>query len=422
MKKEYEAMPGIEENQKILGEIYIILALISIIRQDFEFEALFNMAESCLPGGSVLVDYSFNIAEGINICGIKNPVPGELKKYLDALFRVMPSASKIMNGCGYGAEYLNAAYTYYMTGDIQSAEKYAYQAIFHAQQKQQYGIECMANFILVRIYVLKGDFSKVLAVFNQMKEQVNSHKNSEALSLYDIIRGWFFVKIGEIGKVPKWILREEDTRKKLAPVIVGREYLVRSDSLLAEGRYYELLAFMEQQDKMYTERGVLYAVIQNKITRAIIYYYMDKPEESIKVLNEAYELSSPNNLIIQYIEYGNQMRTVIHAARQNENCKIPRAWLDNIYTKSSTYAKWLARIIAEYKRIYLLEDKSHITLSKREKEVLVCLGAGLTRDEIALHCNISINTVKSIIKNILNKLGALNSIEAVRIATEMRLI
>lgn len=421
LRRKYEALPPSRENQTVLGELYIPLGIISIIRQNYEFEELFKLADTFLPDGSALVGNRLNIAEGINITGINSPTAGEITKYKDALFSAMPYASKVMNGCAYGAEYLNAADSCLMTGDIPGAEKNAYEAIFRAEQKQQYGIECMANFILVRVNALRGDFSKTADILKLMKEKLERLNISDCLALYDIIEGWFYIKIGKTDKVRKWIKHEEETRKVLAPVIVGREYLVRSDYLLEEGRFYELLAFMEQQDKVYTERGVMYAVIQNKITRAIIHHYIGNNEEGIVALNEAYEMSHPNNLIIQYIEYGNRMRTVINAARNNPNCTIPKEWLDNIYTKSSTYAKQVAAVATAYRDTHFLE-KTEIRLSKREKEILQCLCSGQTRTEIASSCDLSINTVKSMMQRLFSKLGALNSVEAVRIATKLDLI
>jgi LuxR family maltose regulon positive regulatory protein len=55
-------------------------------------------------------------------------------------------------------------------------------------------------------------------------------------------------------------------------------------------------------------------------------------------------------------------------------------------------------------------------LSRRENEVLSYLSQGLTRGEIAAALNLSINTVKSNVRSIYNKLGAVNRSDAVRIA------
>jgi len=418
IRSEYETLPGTEKNLAVLGEVYITLGLISIVNLNYEFQELFKMADKCLPNGSKLVDQKLSISEGLNICSIKDPSPGELKRHQDALFNVAPYLFRVMNGCGYGMEYLNAAESSLYTGDFKSAEKYAYEAIYRSRQYQQYDIEYMANFVLVRIFTAKGRYADISNIFEQMQNQMETLQVSSCISLYDIIKGWFYVKIEKSGLVAKWIKYEDEMRKILAPVIFGREYLVRSDCLLAENRYYELLAFMEQTDQKYEERGILFAIIQNKITKAIIHHYMRKHQESMDALYEAYLLAHPNNLVMQFIEYGNKMRTLIHAARLNENCKIPKEWLNNIYTKSSTYAKQLSQVISAYKAEHMASDSEQINLSKRELEILTYLSRGLTRDEIAECCYLSRRTVDNVLKNIYYKLGASNIAEAVRIGKE----
>ncbi|NLW79388.1 MAG: response regulator transcription factor [Ruminococcaceae bacterium] len=61
-------------------------------------------------------------------------------------------------------------------------------------------------------------------------------------------------------------------------------------------------------------------------------------------------------------------------------------------------------------------------ITRREQEVLQNLAQGLTRDEIGLQMHISVNTVKSMIKSIYNKLNAANRADAIHIAGMIGLI
>jgi len=422
IKEEFESLPGTKENLAVLGEAYLLLAVIAMVSSDYEFETLFKMADECLPDGSVLVDYRTGMAEGLNACSIIDHSAGELKRYQDALFRAAPHASRAMNGCCYGLEYLNAAESSLYVGDLKAAEKHAFEAIYRSRQYKQHDIEYMANFVLVRIYTAKGNYEKATGLLNQMREQLETLQHSDCISLYAVISGWFNLKLGRTDLVADWIKDEEAARKMLAPVVIGREYLVRTDCLLAEERYYEVLAFMEQTDKMYKERGILFAIIQNMITKAIVHHYMGNGEAAIRFLQEAYELSHPNDLVMQYIEYGNRMRTLIHAAKQSERCKIPRIWLERIYSKSSSYAKMLSQLVSAFEAENKTDSKSAIALSKRELEVLDYLHSGMTRKEIAEICYIAHSTVNSVLNSIYNKLGATNAADAVRIAKEKKFL
>ena len=422
LREEFEAQPKTKGNKAVLGEVYLLQGVISMVTSDYAFEELFKKADAYLPGGSKLVDHRTGLADGVNVCSINTPAAGELQRHQDALFRAAPYMARVMNGSGYGLEYLNAAESSLYTGDWKSAEKYAFEAIYRSRQYMQYDIEYMANFVLVRIFTAKGNYEKANEVLAQMAKQLETPQHADCAALYDMISGWFHVKLGKTDRVAKWIKHEEEARELLAPVVIGREYLVRTDCLMVEERYYELLAFMEQTDKVYEERGILFAIIQNKITKAIVHHYLGDRDESIRALNEAYKLSDPNNLIVQYIEYGNRMRTLIHSAKLNKSCTIPRAWLDKIYTKSSSYAKMLSQLVSAYETGHAMDERNLINLSKRESEVLSHLYGGMTRKEIAASCYISLSTVNTILKNIYDKLGAVNAADAIRIAKEKGLI
>ena len=61
-------------------------------------------------------------------------------------------------------------------------------------------------------------------------------------------------------------------------------------------------------------------------------------------------------------------------------------------------------------------------LTMREVEILRLIGTGLSNGEIARRAEISVNTVRSHRKNILNKTGAQNIITVIIGAVEQRLI
>ena len=422
LQEEYEALSQTEKNRTVLGETYCLLAMLCIIDNDYAFEELFYKADELLPGGSSLVDNRTGIAEGLNVCSINNPASGELQRYQDALFRAAPAMARSMNGCGFGLEYLNAAESSLYIGDLKAAEQFAHEAISRAGQYQQHDTEYMAHFVLVRIFTARGNYAKVAEILDQLKSRLEVIQVAQCFSLYDMISGWFYTKIGKPQQVAKWIRHEEQIQKTLAPVLIGREYLVCTDSLLAEERYFELLAFIERTDDKFKDRGILFALIQNLIIKAIAHHYLGNHELAIESLTEAYEMTHPNGLIMQFIEYGNRMRTLIHAARLKANCKIPREWLDLIYTKSSSYAKMTSQLTAEHAAASGASVKTRGKLSKRELEVLTHLCRGMTRKEIAAHCYLSVSTVNSVLKSAYNKLGAFNAADAARLAKEQNLV
>ena len=63
-----------------------------------------------------------------------------------------------------------------------------------------------------------------------------------------------------------------------------------------------------------------------------------------------------------------------------------------------------------------------IELTDRERQVLLLVAQGLTNQQIADRLNITMTTARFHVSNILSKLGAANRTEAVRIATQAKLL
>lgn len=85
--------------------------------------------------------------------------------------------------------------------------------------------------------------------------------------------------------------------------------------------------------------------------------------------------------------------------------------------------KLAARLLEEFARLARKPAPSDQTsdselLTSREQEVLDLIAAGASDKEIASQLTISLHTVKSHVRNILNKLQAVNRRHAARIATE----
>jgi DNA-binding CsgD family transcriptional regulator len=73
-----------------------------------------------------------------------------------------------------------------------------------------------------------------------------------------------------------------------------------------------------------------------------------------------------------------------------------------------------------FRKVYNVKKES--VLSDRELEVLSCFAKGLSTIEVSAQLHISSNTIKSHRKNILTKIGAKNTAEAVRVAHVNRMI
>jgi len=178
-----------------------------------------------------------------------------------------------------------------------------------------------------------------------------------------------------------------------------------------------LIAFI---DSVKEHQKVLFSKIEQNIVKALSLYQLKRRGEAIDTLAEAYRLAEPNNFTVPFIVYAKDMRTLTAFALKDGGCLIPRPWLEKINRKSSAYMKRRSNMISEYNLTNKIENT--VPLSNREIEILKELTQGLSRAEIAVSQNISVNTVKAVIKVIYEKLCVKSLPEAIRAAIENKLI
>lgn len=415
--RQLEEAKDTPENRLLQGEACVAEGLISLGLENFDFVEWFKKAALLLPEGSRRWGKKLRMVEYSNALNLSGPEKGELEKSVKLFYEGMPTVSKVLHGAGYGLEYLAAAEAHFLTGDLKEAEKEAYRALYMAQNMEQLDIVDNSLFLLMRIFLVNGNVKGLADMLARLHEK-EGHDDIRLQGVADIALGWFYSEIGEVSKVAGWILADRAGQE--SPISVDKEALLHIRCLLEEQNYYEALALSGKLEKIYQKRNTLISLIYAYVYCAVSYYQTDDMENAIRVVKDVYELVSGNNLIMPLIEYGHKTRAVLEYVRRQGGAGIPAEWLDAVTTKASTYAKRHSFIVSQFQSKEF--DMQDFGLTQREIELLRNMSQGLTRDEIAASMYISPHTVKSMLKTVYNKIGAINSADAVRISIGAGLI
>lgn len=422
LRQELEVLPPTLEIMPVLGELYMHLGfeslIVSGITKTYEFPEYFKIAHTCLPEGCKLIRKPY-VSSGHYICNVCSPEAGEMDKFICAIKQMLPAATKLLPNTFGGYDSLAQAEFAYFRKDTKAAEKYITEAISKAQADQSDYMETNALFLQTRISIDSGNYAKAISSLEQQKQLIKRAVPSESYAIHDITTGWFYSHLGCNDLVPSWIRDEQQSREVMTPVTFAADKLVRAKCLLNDNEIYELLAALTKKSDTFTFEYYLFGAIEMKVMKAIALNLIKEYEEAAQVLQEAYELALPNKIIMPFIENGKYTRTLIKRTAPYLN--IPPNWLDDIQKKATTYAKRLSKITADF-QANLIAKAANPNLSHRETEILTSLSQNLTRDEIANAYGLSVNTVKSTINNIHNKLGVNTSIDAIRVATQLGLI
>jgi LuxR family maltose regulon positive regulatory protein len=355
------------------------------------------------------------------VCRIGYPAQNGALAHTSEIFsRYVGYAIKAKNGMMQGMVDLGLCEAAYFKGELKKAERLAYQAVAKARQAEQFQIENRALFFLLRINIHASNTEKIQLLFKQLENLLKYEQFLNGYTLNDIVAGWFYAQIRQVGKVAGW-LRSSFEKSDLNSLLYGLENLVRAKCFLAEKKHHAVLATLDGQDAEYGLEAFLIGRLEVAALKAVCQYHIDDRNGALRTLESAYAISRSDDLDMPFIELGRDMRTLTSAAMKERDCKIPQAWLEKINRKASAYAKNLSQVVLQYQNSDS-QGTGCAVLTKRELDILTDLCHGLSKAEIASNRNISTNTVKMVVQMIFSKLGAQNTANAIWIAANRQLI
>jgi LuxR family maltose regulon positive regulatory protein len=304
----------------------------------------------------------------------------------------------------------------FFQGNLQEAEHYTIQALSQAKECMEYGIIHMALFYTLRLSIAQGNYEKAEQALKDIYSQAKQNQYVNCFLNYDISLGWYYFILGIIEKIPDW-LKQSFSPYVHSGFIENFANQIKARYHFMTRNYPPLLSYMEE---MRHRESFLLGRIEMLALEACVHYRQKDKNKAFVILQKAYETASPNNIIMPFIELGKDMRTLTTSVMKEQKSQIPVEWLQNINRKAAAYAKRQVHIIAMYRQANRIKDS--LVLSPRETEILSDLSHGLTRAEIAVNRNLSINTVKMVINNIYSKAGAENTADLIRIAMERKII
>jgi LuxR family maltose regulon positive regulatory protein len=312
----------------------------------------------------------------------------------------------------------------FFRGDMSGAEQFALRALQSARQGTQYEIENRALFYLLRINLARGNYPAIEDLLKQLEAQLDKQDYPTRFTDYDILTGWYYAHAGQTDKLAPW-LKNDFEESDLNSIVFGLEILVKAKYHFAEKRCPAALAVLTSRKTRGGRWDFVLGKIEMKALEAVSRYQLRDKEGAFTALKTAYTLALPNAIIMPFTEMGKDMRALTDAALKENVPDLPRDWLDKTRLSAAGYAKKLFAVTESSRPAAVRErpfDQGGLKLSRREMEVLANLSQGMTQEEIAGISSLSVNTVKSVIRSVYAKLGAVNKADAVRIAVSQGLV
>ncbi|MBK0402804.1 winged helix-turn-helix transcriptional regulator [Adhaeribacter sp. BT258] len=257
----------------------------------------------------------------------------------------------------------------------------------------------------------QGDWVGAEAKIKEMEAIIQ--KNKVAPFLLSMYIGWkaiFLIIKNELDKAHAFLEDHGVRTGNAIPYAEEYRYIPLALLLMAEGKMTEALTLLTQLYTMASAQNRIERMIEIKVFMSIIYQATGENEIALAALTESLELAAPDEILMYHLNFLEQLNPLLQELFKDHargKGKLPARFLDK-----------LKRAIEKRKNAATIP----FAVTTREQETLQLMAADLSNQEIADKLFISLNTVKTRLKNLYVKLEVDNRSKAVEKAKEMRLI
>jgi LuxR family transcriptional regulator, maltose regulon positive regulatory protein len=274
---------------------------------------------------------------------------------------------------------------------------------------------------LARIEIASGNIEGAQSRLDELEQLRQKIKLTEEPALVNAYRAWIWVLQGKREVSEKYLETHPWTGYQNYTFLQEPEVIMWLRTFQALGNPNSTLK--NSQDILArAQSGKRWGrVIEILALQSCWLYQLGEKEKAVETLLSSLKLAEPEGNIRSIIDGGQPVMKMLEIIREKGDLTgYSRKLLETLHTPQKSQSQKDASFSSP-------DLSRHPTgliepLSSREIEVLRLLSAGKTNQEIADNLFLSLNTVKTHVKNIHTKLGSRNRIEAASRAQELGLL
>ena len=323
--------------------------------------------------------------------------PGRLHETVAAMKNGLCHYQRLTGGHGTGADTLMEAEMHFLQGEVTEAAIGAHRARREAVKARQTDIAVAALFLLARIAMTSGSLGDMQSHLDAMSGLITADRAWALVHTQDMCRGYLYGCLQKPEEIPEWLCCEEEHfEARLFFQAQGFARMVQARALLLRSAHLRLIGCAEDMLASIAVFPSQAARIQILICRAAAGDRAFRPAQALADMTQALDEAAQDDLLMPFVENGDLALPLL-AQLHGQN--IHRAFIDRIQQVAASIRPAMEVVIRG------LSGQERPRLSEREAQVATMAAEGRSNREIGQILHISENTVKTLLKNVFEKLG-----------------
>jgi len=306
---------------------------------------------------------------------------------------------------------LNLARIAYERDELEKAAQFARRALDLSQQRANQILAVQAATFLARVLAAQDELLQAVELVNSLAAQV---RKPASLREIQETQAALAIQTAEFSILESWRTSLENKAQNILPVQSEREAFTLARFLVETGDHEAALQTLNGWKADAAENGRIRSQIEALCLESLAYYAMTDLQRARPGLIQALKLGRARGFRRLFVDlgmkFGELLQELLPTLSERPLRLYTAALLQSFAAQASTPSRPAEMAV-------LIEP-----LSDQEIRVLRLIAAGMSNAEVARELIISINTVKTHVKNIYRKLSVNSRAEARQVARELKLL
>jgi LuxR family maltose regulon positive regulatory protein len=339
---------------------------------------------------------------------------GELRQALQVFRRVLGEAANDLADRQMALAGLS--HLSYEWNDLAAAEQEVRQALDLSLHLADEPAQIHTALILARVQSARGEIAPAQGTLHGLLARTALLRAS-LLPLHRAVlagQARLHLSLGDLASVQRWATTRAQDAAALPLAQREQEELLVARLLIAQGDAHEAMRLLSGLQAAALTAGRTHSVREITMLNSMAYHTRGQTAEAVQLLREVLAATQAEGYVRFYLDEGKAMAALLRTAMPQVRATPQFSYLQDLL-RAFDQSGHSAPAPPAYSP--LVEP-----LSPQERRVLRLLAAGLSRQEIARELVVSVNTVKTHLQRLYQKLNVTNRVEARHVARDHHLI